>query len=69
MWIEGAAVLHIIDKGTRYWVAKFLQNDTSEHVWKVLQKFWFIVFTGYPYIIAQDQGLQFTSEYLQVSCS
>ncbi len=36
---------------------------------EILQDFWFIVFTGYPYVIAHDQGPQFTAEYFQVNCS
>ncbi len=28
MWIDGDPVLHIIDRGTRYSVAKFMANQT-----------------------------------------
>jgi len=69
MWIDSHPVLHIIDRGTRYSVAKFMKNETAQHVWEILIEFWITVFTGYPYIISHDQGPQFTSEYFKVSCS
>ncbi len=63
MWIDAEAVLHIIDRGTRYSVAKFMRNASSEHDWNIIVEFWITVFTGYPYIISHDQGPQFTGEY------
>ncbi len=68
-WIYSDQVLHIIDRVTRYSVAKSTENETAEHMWEILQEFWFTIFTGYPYVIAHDQGSQFTSDHFQISCS
>lgn len=35
-WIEGQAALHIIDRGTRYSVAKFLESQTAEYLWNII---------------------------------
>ncbi len=68
-WIDGDPVLHIIDRGTRYSVDKFMESETSEHTWDLIMEFWVTVFTGYPYVISHDQGPQFTAEHFQVNCS
>ena len=59
MWIEGDPVLHIIDRGTRYFVAKFMREESSEYAWSLFVEYWITVFTGYPYIILHDQGPNF----------
>ncbi len=69
MWIEGHPALHIIDRGTRYSVAKILENESAEHFWDIIINFWVMVFTGYPSVIFHDQVLQFTAEYFQTSGS
>ena len=68
-WLDISPALHIIDRGTRYSVAKFMENESSEHVWDLIVEFWITVFTGYPQIISHDQGSQFKAAYFQVSCS
>ena len=69
MWIDSDPVLHIIDRATRYSVAKFLKNVSAEQVWDVIVNSWVIIFTGYPAIINHDQRPQFTAEHFQISCS
>ncbi len=69
MWIDGDPVLHIIDLGTKYSVAKFMKNESAEHIWEILQNFWFTAFMGYPRVIAHNQGPQFTADNFQISSS
>ncbi len=69
MWIGNHPVLHIIDRGTRYSVARFMKNESSEQVWNIIVEFWITVFTGYPNIIFHDLGRQFTAKYFHISCS
>ena len=69
MWIDGDAIIHIIDRGTRYSVAKYLNPQTAENAWNLIIEFWVSVFNGFPQIIAHDQGPQFTAEYFQDSCA
>ncbi len=54
MFIDGDPELHIFDRGTRYSVAKFMDNQTAEHTWDLIVEFWISVFTGYPDVISHD---------------
>ncbi len=54
MFIDGDAVLHIIDRGTKYSVAKFMKNQTAEHTWVLIVELWISTFTSYPDIISAD---------------
>ena len=69
MWIEGDSILHTIDRGTRYSVAKCMREESSEYTWSLIVEYWIAAFTGYPYIISHDQGPQFSAKYFQVACS
>ena len=69
MWIDSEAILHILDRGTRYSVAKYLRPQTAENIWNIIIEFWVSVFIGFPNIIAHDQGPQFQSDYFQNSCA
>ena len=68
-WIDRDPVLHIIDRATRCSVAKFMESESAEYTWNLIVEYWITVFTGYPYIIAHDQGPQFVAEYFQITCS
>ena len=61
VWLDGDPVLHIIDRQTRYSVAKFMAAETAEYTWELIMEYWITVFTGYPFIISHDQGPQFTA--------
>ena len=69
MWIVGDPVLHIIDRVTRYSVANFMREESSEYAWSLIVEYWITVFPGYPYIILDGQGSQFSAKYFQVACS
>lgn len=58
-----------MDRGNRYSFAKFVENESSEHIWDLIVDLWITVFTGYPNIIAHDEGPQFTAKHFQASCS
>ena len=68
-WIGSYPVLHIIDRGTRYSVAKFIDNFSAEHVWNLIVEHWVCIFSGFPDILSHDQGTQFTLEFFQSMCA
>ena len=39
MRIDGDAIIHIIDRGTRYSVAKYLNPQTAENAWNLILEF------------------------------
>ena len=69
MWIDGDAIIHIIDRGTRYSVGDYLSPQTAENAWNILIEFQVSLFSGFPQIIAHDQEPQFIAEYFQISCA
>lgn len=68
-FIHNKPILHIIDRGTRYSVARFISSQSAEYVWNVIVDAWVTVFTGFPNIIAHDQGTNFDSAFFQGMCS
>ncbi len=66
---DGDPILHIINRGAKYSVAKLMPNQTAERTWDLIAEFWISVFTGYPDIISHDQGRNFTAHFFQNSCS
>ncbi len=68
MWIDGKAVLHIVDTATRFSAATFLDSNGStygqsvEGVWMAFTHTWCTMYTGYPNRMRTDQGSIFTSE-------
>ena len=46
-WIEGNTVLHIIDRGTRYSVARFVTSQSAENIWNMIIDSWVTIFTGF----------------------
>ncbi len=66
MWIEPnphKPVLHIVDCGTRFPVAKFLKDETSEDVWNPFVECCVSVCVGFPNVLGHDQGSAFTSNF------
>ena len=37
--IDGDPVLHIIDRGTRYSIAKFMKSESFEYAWDLIMEF------------------------------
>lgn len=68
-WIESSTVLHIIDRGTRYSVAKFVRSQSSEYIWNTIIDIWVTALSGFPNIISHDQGSCFTAHYFQSCCT
>jgi len=53
-WVEGKAALHIMDRGTRYSVVRFLKQWTAGHVCNITLESWVTIFTGFPNVTAVD---------------
>ena len=53
-WIDGKAVLHVIDTATRFSTATFLDSSEQDYgqsvegVWRAMMECWFAMYTGYP---------------------
>ena len=61
MWLEGKAILHVVDCHTHFNSASALIGHSVEDVWDAFVKCWSSLYTGYPKKIRVDQGSCFTS--------
>lgn len=61
MWLEGKAILHVVDVETRFNSAMFLKAHTVEAVWEAFVACWATLYIGFPETIRVDQGSAFTS--------
>lgn len=62
MYIEGRAVLHIIDEATRYNAARWLPNLSAKTTWDTLRMAWIDTYLGPPDFIVADAGKNFMSK-------
>jgi hypothetical protein len=67
MFINGKAVLHVIDSATRFNAATFLDShsesygQSSDGIWDAFIDIWCSIYTGYPDRLRIDSGSAFTS--------
>ena len=65
MFLDGKALLHIVDTATRFSAATFLDGDfdqSVEGIWLAFIQAWCTLYTGYPNRLRVDQGSSFTSD-------
>ena len=68
MWLEGNAILHVVDCQTHFNSACELKGQSVEDVWDAFMKCWSSLYTGYPRKLKVDQGSAFTSIRWQRLC-
>ena len=68
-WINNEPVLHIIDRGTRYSVAKYMEVMSAEHAWDIIVEFWITVFTVFSAVIAADRQSCFRAKWFKNTCN
>jgi len=59
MYIQGRPVLHCVDKATHYQAAKFIDDISTETIWRTFMEMWSLVYLGPPDNLRHDQGTQF----------
>ncbi len=62
MFLEGKAVLHVVDLQTRLNAAKFLKAQSVNAVWSAFLQCWSNAYSGPARIIRVDQGSQLTAK-------
>jgi hypothetical protein len=69
MWIEGDAVLHVVDTATRFSATTYLDTNGADYgqgvdgIWSALVDCWVATFSGYPNRRRIDAGSVFTSPH------
>lgn len=62
-WIDGDAVLHVVDTVTKFSTATFLDQygHSTEGLWTAFVECWCTLYTGFPNSLRTDSGSAFTS--------
>lgn len=61
MFLNGQAILHVVDCRTHFSSAVFLRSQCVEGVWAAFLDAWATMYVGYPSRLRVDQGSIFTS--------
>ena len=70
-WVEPRPhrpVLHVVDRGTHFSAAVFLEGENAESVWNAFVSCWVSIYIGFPNVVKHDYGSCFNSEFFQKSC-
>ena len=67
MYIDGDPVLHIVDNGTKFNAALFLDEVSTAEVWNAIVCCWAMVYTGVSNCILTDQGSQFGEKFISLA--
>lgn len=65
MYIQGAPVLHVVDRATHFQAARFLNVVSSKEIWQKFMEMWVLAYLGAPDNIRHDQGSQFKGAEFQ----
>lgn len=68
-YLDGKAVLRVVDQATRYQAVRWLSTITADSVWRALRMCWIDVYVGPPDIVTHDAGKQFMSKVFQSNTS
>ena len=69
MYIDGRAVIHIIDECTHFVAAEFLKSQSTEEIWKAITRLWLLTYMGPPDFLAVDQGSGYVSKEMKENVS
>jgi hypothetical protein len=61
MYIENNLILHVIDEATRFQAARWWQNISAKHIWKMLRLCWVDVYLNSSDHILHDADKNFVS--------
>ena len=68
MYIRKRPILHVLCAGTRFNVAAFVEDRSSETIWKTFNKIWINPYSGAPHLLRAHQGSEFTSDEFKHNC-
>ena len=75
MFLDGKAVLHVVDTATHFSTATFLDahgleyGQTSEGIWTAFMETWVLPYLGFPNRMRTDHGSAFVSETWKTLCT
>jgi hypothetical protein len=69
IYIDGRPVLHVVDTGTTFESATFLDEQSFGSVWNAFLRCWSTMYVGFPTSMLTDQGSVFLSRDWKASCA
>eukprot|EP00171_Calliarthron_tuberculosum_P004009 IDg4009t1 len=69
MYIGMRPILHIVDEGTHFSAARFLNNISTETIWETFMECWATIYTGLPNRILVDQGSSFGAPFVRIAAA
>ena len=60
IWIEPRPhrpVLHIVDRGTHFSAAVFLDREDAVSIWNSFGSCWVSIYVGFPIVVTHDYGI------------
>ena len=60
-------VLHIFYRGTHFFVARFVLNESAEAIWNCFVSLWVSIYVRFPNIISHDQGSCSLNDFSQIN--
>ena len=67
MYLDGRAVLHIVDEAIRFSTARFLTKVSTENVWEAILLCWSSAYTSLPQNTMVDEGSQFRNVFAELT--
>ena len=71
-WLEPMShrpALHIVDRGTHFSLAEFLQGESAEDIWNTFVSCWVSIYVGFPNILSHDFGSAFSAKFFEKACA
>lgn len=69
MYLDGKPVLHIVDEGTHFSAARFINDVSTKTVWSTIIDCWATLYTGLPRKILVDQRTQFGNLFANIAAT
>jgi hypothetical protein len=68
-FVSGDPVLHIVDAGTRFSVARYISSQSVSAIWRQFLICWCYTFTGAPRTLIWDQATSSNSAEMASNCA
>lgn len=65
MFLDGRAVIHIVEEGTNALSEAFLKKKMTTEIWKSITRLWIQNYMGRPEFLVVDQGFNYVSKKLE----
>lgn len=69
MFLDGRPVIHLVDLETQFFAAAFIKSQSTDEIWRRIQRFWTLVYMGPSEFLEVDQGTLYVSRDMKINLS